>query len=162
MINGSGLNVLATQLAFPNENVIALDGTLTPPNTVTFSPGATALRPQGIISIFVDQSQTPNDVAERIWLAIQDAVDRGQLSPRVVPHMNADVGFDTEFNPAIRPTDYRTNLVNVEGLKSVTFSSAQRPRSSSQGARLERRRRDRPGAGPVPQRHGSGAGGRRT
>ncbi len=120
VINASGLNVLATPLAFPNDNVIALDGTLTPPNTVTFSPGVTALRPRDIISIYVDEKQTPNDVAERIFLGIQDAVNRGQLSPRVVPHMNADLGYD---NPAVRPTDYRTNLINVEGLKSVTFSS---------------------------------------
>jgi len=131
VINTSGLNVSATPLAFPNDNVIALDGTLTPANTVTFSPGVTALRPRDIISIYVDQQQTPNDVAERIFLGIQDAVDRGQLSTRVVPHMNADLGYD---NPAVRPSDYRSNLINVEGLRSVTFSSGAASAIVVQGA----------------------------
>ena len=120
VINTSGLNISASQLAFPNDNVIALDGTLVPTNTVTFSPGATALRPQGIVPIYVDGEQTPNDVAERIFLAIEDAVRRGQLAATVIPHMNANVGYD---NPTVRPSDYRTNRINVEGLKSVTFSS---------------------------------------
>ena len=120
VINTSGLNVSATQLAFPNDNVIALDGTLIPANTVTFSPGATALRPQDIVPIYVDGKQTPNDVAERIFLAIEDAVRRGQLAATVIPHMNANLGYD---DPSIRPSDYRTNRINVEGLKNVTFSS---------------------------------------
>ena len=47
-------------------------------------------------------------------------MDRGQLAPTVIPHMNADLGYD---DPAILPRDYRTNRINVEGLKSVTFSS---------------------------------------
>ena len=120
VINTSGLNVSAMQLAFPNDNVIALDGTLVPANTVTFSPGATALRPQDIVPIYVDGKQTPNDVAERIFLAIEDAVRRGQLAATVIPHMNANLGYD---DPSIRPSDYRTNRINVEGLKNVTFSS---------------------------------------
>jgi len=120
VINTSGLNVSAMQLAFPNDDVIALDGTLVPSNTVAFSPGATALRPQGIVPIYVDRVQTPNDVAERIFLAIEDAVRRGQLAATVIPHMNANLGYD---NPAVRPEDFRTNRINVEGLASVTFSS---------------------------------------
>ena len=59
-------------------------------------------------------------MAERIFLAIEDAVRRGQLAATVIPHMNANLGYD---DPTIRPSDYRTNRINVEGLKSVTFSS---------------------------------------
>ena len=67
--------------------------------------------------------------------------------------MNADLGYD---NPGVRPTDYRTNLINVEGLKSVHFSSAQRPRSSCRARRAGTTPPRPTGAGPVPQRHGPG------
>ena len=50
-------------------------------NPVTFSPGVTALQPQGVIPIYVDASQTANDVAERIVVALQQAVQRGDWVP---------------------------------------------------------------------------------
>jgi len=116
-INGSGLNVLATQSAFPNENVVTLAGTVG--NQVTFSPGVTALEPEGVIPIYVDETQTANDVAERIALGIQQAVARGDLVA-VTPHLNGDLGYE---NPSVPPGEVRINSVNLEGATNVVVDA---------------------------------------
>ncbi|MCH5376094.1 MAG: hypothetical protein JJ992_19155, partial [Planctomycetes bacterium] len=115
VINHAGMDVLATRVAFPNDDVIQLDGTVG--NEVTFSPGVSALQPEGVIPIYVDNTQTANDVAERISQAINQAVARGDLVG-VVPHRNGNLGYDSPSTPIVD-----TNLVNLEGVTEVTLSS---------------------------------------
>ncbi|MCH5374578.1 MAG: hypothetical protein JJ992_11430, partial [Planctomycetes bacterium] len=116
-INNSGLQVLAAQSGFPNEEIVNLTGTAG--NQVTFSPGVTALRPEGIVPIYVDTTQTANDVAERIAAAVRQAVANGELDG-VVPHLNGDLGYEP---PSINPGEVRVNRVNLEGATSVVLSS---------------------------------------
>ncbi len=115
---GSGLNVVASQRAFPDVNIVALEGTAGKP--ATFAPGVSPFQPWDVIPVFVDDSQTANDVAERIALGIRRAVARGDLALIVAPHLNGDLGYE---NPSVPPGEVRTNLVNVSGAKEIQLSS---------------------------------------
>jgi VCBS repeat-containing protein len=116
VINGSGLQVIASQAAYPNEEVVVLTGTAG--NTVRFSPGVTALATQDVIPLYVDDTQTPNEVAGRIAQGVLQAVARGLLVD-VAPHLNGDLGYE---EPSIDPGAVRTNRVNLEGATQVVLS----------------------------------------
>ncbi|HSO18838.1 MAG TPA: hypothetical protein VLT88_05245, partial [Desulfosarcina sp.] len=120
------MDVLATRLGFPDEEVIELTGTAG--NDVTFAPGVSALRPEGVIPIYVDATQTANDVAERITQAINQAVNTGQLIG-VVPHRQGDLGYANPNTPIVD-----TNLVNLEGVTQVTLSAGTASRIVIDGA----------------------------
>ncbi|HPM79830.1 MAG TPA: GEVED domain-containing protein, partial [Candidatus Anammoximicrobium sp.] len=117
-ISGSGLNVVASQRAFPDEHIVVLEGTAG--LAATFAAGISPFQPRDVVPIFVSDTQTANDVAERIALGIRQAVARGDLAPMVAPHLNGNLGYE---NPSISPGDVRTNLVNVSGVKGITLSS---------------------------------------
>ena len=111
-----GLDVDAERQAFPNEEIVRLTGTAG--NTVTFSPGVTALEPRGVIPIFVDDTQTANDVAAAIALGIEQAVLRGELVA-VATHMNGDLGYES---PSVPPGEVLINRVNVAGASSIVVN----------------------------------------
>ena len=123
MLAGSGLYVLPTQRAFPDEEVIQLSGTVDARHSPAQESrhvltGISALQTEAVIPIYVDGTQTANDVARRIAQAIDQAVLRGELLG-VVPHRLGNLGYATT-DPNDIPKIHR---VNVEGAVEITASS---------------------------------------
>jgi VCBS repeat-containing protein len=76
---------------------------------ISFNPRLSPLDVQDFTPIFVEDQQTPADVAERIAQAIRAAFDPfGTNSPTVVPHLGSDANLDG-------------NRVNLSGAVNVTL-----------------------------------------